>query len=212
MNTKRIAIWTVFVIVLALIVWGVIASMNKSASGPKVGTPEPIVSTDHIKGPADAPVTLLEYSDFQCPACEAYYSVVEHVLASSTVPIRFVYRHFPLPQHSNARPSAQAAEAAGLQGKFWEMYSLLFANHTEWTELTDPSSVFAGYAQRIGLNLSKFKADVDSTVVKGIVEGSFVASQKLGLNQTPTFFLNGKMIQNPQSYEQFKADIEAAAR
>ncbi|MCX6716221.1 MAG: thioredoxin domain-containing protein [Candidatus Taylorbacteria bacterium] len=216
MNTKRIIFWVGFVIVLALIVWGLIAAINKekgaSPNGPKVGIPAPITSIDHVRGPENASVTFIEYSDFQCPACQIYHPIVENIFASSTVPIRMVYRHYPLPQHSNALISAQASEAASLQGKFWEMYHLLFINHTEWTELGDPRDVFAGYAQRIGLNVTKFKADMDGTVAKDAVQKQLAEGQVLGIYQTPTFFLNGKMIENPQSYEQFKTAIEAAAK
>jgi protein-disulfide isomerase len=214
MNTKRIAFWVVFVVILGLIVWGMVAAMNKSASrGPgEVGTPAPITAADHVRGPADAPVTLIEYSDFQCPACEAYYPLIERVYASSTVPIRMVYRHFPLPQHRNAIPSARAAEAAALQGRFWEMYSLLFANHTQWTELSDPTTIFESYAERIGLNVPKFKTDLDSKAVTDAVDAASAEANRIGLFQTPTFFVNGKMIQNPQGYDAFKTAIESAAR
>jgi len=213
MNTKRIIFWACFLVLLGLIVWGLVAAMGKPQAGslPKVGDPAPVTAADHIRGPSDAPVTFIEYSDFQCPACEAYYPVIEHILASSTVPIRFVYRHFPLPQHANAALSARASEAAGLQGKFWEMYALLFANHTEWTELADPHAVFAGYAERIGLNAARFKTDIDGPVAKAAVQASLDEATRMGLGWTPTFFLNGTLIQ-PQSYDQLAADIQAAAR
>lgn len=222
MNTKRIIFWVIFVVVLGLIIWGMVAALNKEQSagpnGQAVGTPAPVSTVDHVRyaggatSSTTAKVTLLEYSDFQCPACEAYYPVVEHVLASTTVPVEFVYRHFPLPQHANAPITAQASEAAALQGKFWEMYGLIFANHAEWTELADPTDVLAGYAQRVGLNVPKFKADLTSQAVKDMVLADVKADNKLGLFQTPTFFVNGKMIQNPQSYEQFNSVLQAAAR
>lgn len=229
MNTKRILSWLAFIIVLGLIIWGVIASMNKGPSLPKVGTPAPISAADHARqyGPAAgssasaaqatssvgaAPVQLIEYSDFQCPACEAYYPVVSQVLASSTVPVTFAYRHFPLSQHANAKPSAYASEAAAMQGKFWQMYDLLFQNHAQWTELPDPTPVFEGYAQRIGLNVAKFKADSASNTVHALVDASLTDANKLGLFQTPTFFVNGKMIQNPQSYAEFNSVLQKAAR
>jgi protein-disulfide isomerase len=223
MNIKRILSWIAFVIVLGLIVWGVIVAMNKDTSTPKVGTPDAVSVTDHVRtyGPNNtqgtssmtaAPVELIEYSDFQCPACEGYYPVISQVLASSTVPIKFVYRHFPLPQHPNARPAAYAAEAASMQGKFWDMYDLLFTNHTQWTELSDPAAVFEGYAQRIGLNVTKFKTDFASQTVHDLIDTANASDEKLGLFQTPTFFVNGKMISNPQSYAEFNSVLQAAAR
>jgi protein-disulfide isomerase len=223
MNTKRILSWLAFIVILGLIIWGVILSLNKGPSLPKVGTPAPIGAADHVHqyGPAAkqgtstasaASVQFIEYSDFQCPACEAYFPVVTQVLASTTVPVTFVYRHFPLPQHPNAKPAAYAAEAASIQGKFWEMHDLLFENHTQWTELSDPTPVFEGYAQRLGLNMAKFKADSASDAVHALIENDLTEDNKLGLFQTPTFFVNGKMIQNPQSYAEFNSVLQAAAR
>jgi len=223
MNIKRILSWLIFIVVLGLIIWGLIVSMNKDLSVPKVGTPAPISTTDHVRqyGPSTAqgtssvamkPVELIEYSDFQCPACQNYYPVVSQVLASSTVPVKFVYRHFPLPQHANARPAAYAAEAAAMQGKYWEMYDLLFKNNKEWTGLADPTPVFEGYAQRIGLNVATFRSDSASDKIRDFVDATVAEVQKIGIYQTPTFFINGKVIRNPQSYAEFNTVLQEAAR
>ena len=216
MNIKRISFWALFVAVLGLIVWGVALSLSRQQSGPKVGTPAPVSAADHVEHIAGSstttPVELIEYSDFQCPACEAYYPLVQQVLASTTVPVTFVYRHFPLPQHPNARIAAQASEAAAAQGKFWQMYDMLFQNHAEWTDLADPTPIFDGYAQRLGLDVATFKADMTSSSTAARIATDFDEAGKLGLFQTPTFFVNGTMIQNPQSYAEFEADLQAAAR
>jgi protein-disulfide isomerase len=212
MNIRRTLFWSGFVVVLVLIVWGLIASMGRQASTPVFGTPVPVSSADHVRGPSGAPVTVIEYSDFQCPACEAYYLLMEQLLSGASTTMRLVYRHFPLPQHPNAALAAQASEAAGMQGKFWEMYGLLFQDHAEWTDVPDPHQAFDGYALRLGLNVGKFKSDMDSAAAKGIVDGQLAEGQSIGIDYTPTFFVNGKVINNPQSYEQFKAIIDAAAR
>lgn len=213
MNTKRIIFWAGFIIILILIVWGLIVSMGRDTStGNRAGTPGPITSADHILGNEDAPVTIIEYSDFQCPACQIYFYIMEKVIASSTVPIRLVYRHFPLSQHINAIPSALASEAAGQQGKFWEMYKLLFENQTDWAELNDPSSSFIGYASQIGLNIEKFKTDMASSTLKNKITASADEGTKIGVNSTPTFFINGKVIDNPQGYEAFKTLIETTSQ
>lgn len=215
MNTKRVVFWSIFVIVIALIVWGLAVAMKKSANTPgglNLGTPAAVTDTDHVMGSADAPVTLIEYSDFQCPACEMYYPLVTKLLSDEgSTTVRFVYRHFPLSQHANAVPASMASEAAGLQGKFWEMYDLIFANHTDWTELPDPTSVFVGYATRLGLDITKFKSDLNNPVLRSAIQANTDEGIKIGINQTPTFFVNGKAIVNPQSYEAFKAIIDAAA-
>ncbi|MEN9912709.1 MAG: hypothetical protein RLY66_117 [Candidatus Parcubacteria bacterium] len=215
MNIKRIMFWIGFVAVLGLIIWGLIVAMNKPAkTGLNLGEPSPITEADHVRGSADAAVTIIEYSDFQCPACALYYPIVEKVLNESTTTIRFVYRHFPLypVPHKNAFIAAQASEAAGIQGKFWDMYRLLFENQKSWENLPNPQSVFEGYAERIGLNSEAFKKDMASDTVKEKVQSNRDEAISLGVNSTPTFFVNGKAIINPQGYEPFKKLIEDTAR
>jgi protein-disulfide isomerase len=214
MNIKRIIFWASFIIILILIIWGLIVASNKASNGSSLnlGQPANVTDLDHVTGPKDAPVTLVEYSDFQCPACESYFYVVERLIASSTVPIRLVYRHFPLSQHANAIPASLASEAASSQGKFWEMYRLLFDNHTDWTELKDPNPVFIGYATKLGLNVEVFKADMASSTLKQKITDSVKEGTSIGISGTPTFFVNGKVIDNPKSYEEFKTIIEQASK
>jgi len=213
MNIKRIVFWVCFLIVLALIIWGLAVAINKPlATGPSsLSTPALITSTDHVVGPDNAPVTLVEYSDFQCPACEAKYFVISKLLTESSSTIRFVYRYFPLPQHSNAISSSMAAEAAGAQGKFWEMFDLLFANHTDWTELADPTSVYVGYATKIGLDTVKFVSDLKNPDLRAKVDADLADGQKIGIDATPTFFINGTVITTPQTYADFKDLIDKTA-
>ncbi len=211
MNTKRIFFWLGFIILLGLIIWGLIAAMNKGNSPAQTATPGPVSSTDHVLGSIDTPVTLIEYSDFQCPACEAYYPIVTRLYNESSSTMHLVYRHFPLSQHPNAVPAAMASEAAGVQGKFWQMYDQLFSNHTEWTELPDPTAVFLKYATKIGLDVPKFKTDVASSTLRDFINAEQNEGIHIGIDHTPTFYVNGKMIDNPQGYEQFKALIDSAA-
>jgi protein-disulfide isomerase len=124
--------------------------------------------------------------------------------------ISFTYRHFPLPQHKNALSAAYASEAAGNQGKFWEMADLLFKNQDEWSESADAQTIFEGYAQKLGLNMAQYKTDVKSDVVKARVERSRKSGQLSAIDHTPTFFLNGKLATNPRSKEELKALIEYA--
>ncbi len=215
MNINRIIFWLSFVAIFALIIWGLIVAMNKPVStGISLGEPSPVTEADHVRGPADAAVTIIEYSDFQCPACALYYPIVEKVLNESTTTVRFVYRHFPLYPlpHKNAFLASQASEAAGIQGKFWEMYQLLFENQKSWENLPNPESAFEGYAERIGLNSEAFKKDMVSDAVKNRVQTDRDEAISLGVNSTPTFFINGRAVINPQGYEAFIQLIEAAAR
>jgi protein-disulfide isomerase len=211
MNIKRIIFWLCFLVVLGLIVWGLVVAMNRPAPGSTAGTPAPVTADDHIYGPKTAPVTMIEYGDFQCPACGAYYPFVKKLTQDASTTLRLVFRHFPLPQHGNALIAAQASEAAALQGKFWDMYDALYSHQADWSDLPDAHAVLNGYAQEIGLDMVKFKADLDSTAVKAVVAKDQAEGESIGINATPTFFVNGKAISNPQSYAAFKALIDAAA-
>lgn len=216
MNIKRIIFWIVFLVVIALIIWGLAVAMNKTpgSGGPTLGEPTAVTLADHVKGVAEAPVTIIEYSDFQCPACAVYYPLVERVAAEASTTVRFVYRHFPLfpIPHKNSVIAAHASEAAAMQGKFWEMYRMLFDNQKLWETSDTAATVFEGYAERIGLNLTAYKKDVVSDAVKARVQRDRDEGDALGVNSTPTFFINGKSIVNPNSYEAFKTLIEEAAR
>lgn len=210
-NTKRILSWAVFIIIIALIVWGLIAAQNKAArEGQAILLPSDIAtSTDHIRGSSIAPVTLVEYGDFECPACGAYHPLVEQVIAAEGPDaLRFVFRNFPLSQHVNAVPGAQAAEAAGLQGKYWEMYNMLYEKQADWVNSTDPKSIFTDYAKSMGLDTAKFSTDYDSQAVKDKINNDYKGGANAGINSTPTFFINGTQITNPQSYDDFKKLID----
>ncbi len=211
MNTKRVIFWASFIIILGLIFWGLVVAMNKTDTGSAVGAPAPVTNSDHILGPKNASVTMIEYGDFQCPACGAYYPLVKRLTTEASTTLRLVFRHFPLPQHANAMITAQASEAAGLQGKFWEMFDLIYSNQNDWNTLPDAHLVLDGYAQKIGLDMIKFKADIDSSAVKAVVDTDSAEGVKIGIDSTPTFFVNGKIIKNPQSYDTFKVLIEAAS-
>lgn len=168
-------------------------------------------SDDHILGPATSTVTLIEYSDFQCPACRAYASLVAQALAR--VPdARFVYRHFPLTSiHPKALAAGYASEAASAQGKFFEMGTILFEKQDEWAKSISSNELFMGYAARLGLDATKFETDMKSASTIARVERDYASALKLGLNSTPTFFVNGtKVIQNPRSVDEFVALLEAA--
>ncbi len=169
-----------------------------------------IAKDEHVIGEGGKDVVLIEYSDFQCPACGAYYPVVKKLLEKYKQDIKFVYRHFPLPQHKNARIAAYAAEAAGQQSKFFEMHDLLFKNQAEWSENLNAREIFNRYAKDLGLNIVRFTADVDNVEVTSIVSDQSASGLSLGVNSTPTFFLNGKKLGSPGSLEAFDALIKDA--
>lgn len=212
MNTKRILTWGAFIIVVGLITWGMIAAANKAErESTGIASVEQITEDDWVKGATSSPLVLIEYSDFQCPACGLFFPVIEKLIKENSDKVRLVYRHFPLLQHTNATPAARAAEAAGMQGKFWEMYESLFNNQENWEGSTDVSLIFNTYAQNLGLDMVKYKADYESQTIKDKINDHVKSGVKAKVDSTPTFYLNGKKIKNPQTYEEFKKLIEDAA-
>jgi protein-disulfide isomerase len=167
-----------------------------------------VKAEDWVKGGKEGKIILVEYSDFQCPSCASYQPIIEALLNDFSNDLRFVYRHFPLVAiHKNALPAAIAAEAAGLQGKFWEMHDLLFEKQAEWSQKQDSKSVFVGYAKELGLDERKFISDFESKSLDEKSKSSLKEADSLGLSYTPTFFLDGREIK-PRSYEEFKKLIE----
>lgn len=169
-----------------------------------------VASDDWIKGNPEATVTLVEYLDFECEACGAYYPLVKQLAEEFKDDVRFVNRYFPLPGHKNGMNAAQAVQAASMQGKYWEMHNILFENQKSWGEKASDPSLFEGYAKQVGLNVEQFKKDVVSKEVKDRVNRDKTSGTQLGVSGTPSFFLNGEKIQNPKSPEDFKILIQAA--
>jgi protein-disulfide isomerase len=211
MNINRTITWGIFAVIIGLIIWGMIVSANKNSNqNGYIPEMDKVSETDWVKGNASSTITLVEYSDFQCPACAMYFSVVERLIGEYGDRIRFVFRNFPLTQHKNALPAAQSAGAAGLQGKFWEMYSMIFVTHSEWENSTSSKAVFRGYAQKLGLDLAKYDVDFDSDIVKDKISDDTRQAADAGVDSTPTFYLNGKKINSPRSYDEFKILIDEA--
>src|SRR5437763_8282677 len=120
----------------------------------------------HVRGNPNAPVTLEEFGDFQCPPCGQFAAFVEELLREYDSRLRVVFRNFPLPAHEHAREAALAAEAAGFQGKFWEMHDMLYQEQAFWSYVPNARELFESYAEKIGLNLDQFKKDIDSEKVR----------------------------------------------
>jgi protein-disulfide isomerase len=217
-SNKSFAIWmgVIFIGCLLLIVW---SSSNKPSTGSSANTPTTpanvadIVSVkadDYVKGNPNGSVVLIEYLDFECEACRAYFPLVKQLEKDFPNDLKIVMRYFPLPSHRNAMPAALAVEAAGRQGKFIEMHDLLYTEQEKWGEKAVATpAVFEAYAQQLGLDMEKFKQDVASPEVKARVQRDVDGGMALGARGTPTFILNGEKIENPQGYEPFKALIEA---
>lgn len=160
-----------------------------------------------VKGNPEAKITLTEYSDFQCPACGAYYPIVKQLSEEFGDRVKFSYRQFPLTDiHRNAFSAALAGEAAAAQGKFWEMHDLIFGHQDSWSRSGNTFSIFRTYAVSLGLDLAKFEADYRSSKSADLVNADYAGGVSLGVNSTPTFFINGeKILRNPRSYDEFKS-------
>lgn len=161
---------------------------------PKTLTNAQLVATDSpMTGTPGAKVTLVEWGDFECPFCAEEAPTIEKLVATygSNPNFNFVFRSFPLPQHQNARPADEAMLAAQAQGKFWQMYQQLYDHQNDWVNLPNPRSAFDKYAQAIGLNQKTFDAALDAHTYAAKVDAEFNAAMSLGLDHTPTLFLNG---------------------
>lgn len=167
----------------------------------------------HARGPANAAVTLEEYGDFQCPPCgglEAPLQQIERDYASS---LRVIFRNFPFTIHEHAHEAAYAAEAAGLQGRFWEMHDLLYREQAVWAKTKDAQLLFDSYAGMIGLDLERFKKDAGGEQVKAKVESDRKRGEELGVKNTPTIFINNQSVPptslNPTA---LRAAVDAAVK
>ncbi len=208
---RRVVTLGVGFVVIILIIVGLSNVGSNEPALESETNPQLVTSQDHIKGNPDAYVTLVEYSDFQCPACRTYYPLLKQLNEKHPDDVRIVYRHFPLVQiHPYAVPAAQASEAAGIQGKFWEMHDKLFETQDGWSKGGVPDGFFSDLAGTIGLDVEKFKKDMDSSEVKSKIERDKQFGDKLNVTGTPTFYLNGKKLSNPKSFEELDSLIDDA--
>jgi protein-disulfide isomerase len=155
------------------------------------------------QGPANAPIELIEFSDFQCPYCQRAHPTIKQVLEAYGNRVRLVYRNYPLPNHPNARPAAEAAQCANEQGKFWPYHDRLFDNPSKLGE----AELKQGAAE-LGLDAARFNACVDSHKYKGIVDADIKAGNEAGVSGTPAFFINGRSLTGAQPFEAFKRIID----
>jgi protein-disulfide isomerase len=166
-----------------------------AASTKPSGPIDPGASPPHALGLADAPVTLEEFGDFECPPCALLHPELKQVEREFGSRVRLIFREFPLtPNHAHALPAAHAAEAAGLQGKFWEMHDLLYENQKGWHDVFDVRPIFEGYATRIGLDLDRFRHDNTNEVVEARIFQDGKRGHSLDVKGTPTVFLNGREV------------------
>lgn len=180
--------------------------------------------SNHIYGKADSSVKLIEYGDFECPACKAFFPIVQQIKQKYADKIAFRFANFPLAQnHQNAVAAHRAAEAAGKQGKFWEMHDMLYTSQEDWNgpSQVDPVGLttaqaitkFEEYAQQLQLNMDQFRADVNDSSTVATINADTAEAKAAGGTGTPTFVLNGQKIEDTSSIdtvEEFSALIDKA--
>src|SRR5881396_3195718 len=165
----------------------------------------------HIRGNPDAPVTLEEYGDFQCPPCGMFATFLGQLENEYDSRLRVVFRNFPLTMHEHAREAALAAEAAGLQGRFWEMHDVLYREQAAWSKAPNARELFESYAGTIGLNLEQFRKDMDGEKARERVDSDHALGDSLGIKLTPTLYINNHpMDPREKNPEGVRAAIDAA--
>jgi len=187
-------------------------SLRQPAAPPSPVTPESMemsLTDAHAKGGAGARLVLVEFSDFQCPFCGRVEPTIHQLEQKYEGKIHFAFKNYPLPFHNNAQGAAEAAEAAKAQGKFWQMHDKMFANQ----QALDRASL-EKYAAQIGLNVDKFKADLDSGKYKSAIEAQTKEGSTIGVTGTPAVFINGRRISGAYPFDTFKkiADEELAKK
>lgn len=213
MSTETKILGTILVLTVVLLIGGVFfLSRGSSFSSPQGIKSDNVLQIDYSKGEKvgsdSAKVKLVEFSDLQCPACLAAEPFVKQIRTSESDKVELIYRHFPLQQHIHGREAAMFAEAAGEQGKFWEMHDKLFDTQADWLALPDKEATafFYNLTIQLGLDQSKVKQAVASNAVKARIDDDVAEGYRLGVNSTPTFFVNGRKL-NLQSFSDLNTAV-----
>jgi protein-disulfide isomerase len=178
-----------------------LANASKGAESPQT------------KGTDNAVVTIEEFADFQCPPCARFHGEIKDFEREYGSKLRVIYRHFPLESHNHSVEAAQASEAAALQGKFWQMYDLLYERQDEWSENADARKVFVEYAKNLNLDVEKFLRDMNAPEIKARIEADKKRGDSIDIQGTPTVFINGREVpSDSMTTEGIKSLINEAIR
>ena len=196
----------VFFVLFALLIY-------KTSSGPKpIADFQLLIGQgNHMTGTKEAKVNIVEFADYQCPACAYANPIIQKIVNTykDNPDVNFVSRNFPLPQHANGMISEEAVEAAGVQGKFWEMGNMLYERQNEWSGNSKALEMFAGYAKELGLDVKAFTDSINQNKFKDVIEKDLSDARALGVNSTPTFFINGEKFEGGLSFEALKKKIDS---
>jgi len=207
----KIIVSITIVVVIAIVAFMALSPQGSAVTGSSVDLSRLATSTSHMTGKLGAKVTVVEFGDYQCPACGEMNPFIDQLIATygKNPDFNFVFRNFPLPQHPNAMIAAEAAEAAGAQGKFWEMHDLLYANQNDWADSTTPINFFTQYAKQLGLNVAKFTADVENNTYQDFILADQADGDAVDVQWTPSIFVNGELEQPTANPDDIKSKIDA---
>jgi protein-disulfide isomerase len=210
----KILIGIAVLVVIGGILLAIFANPQPSEPGKPLDEKSLVRDSSHMTKALTAKVNIVEFGDYQCPGCGAVHPTLKQLLDGykDNDNVNFVFRNFPLDFHPNARISAEAAEAASKQGKFWEMHDMLYERQAEWAELPDPSGKFSEYAGLLGMNLGDFNASVSQRMSKDVIQADVDDGKSLDVQGTPTFYINGTLFAPTPgripSLEEFKTKID----
>lgn len=208
-KTKWIVLGGAVVLFIAFFVGMVVISKKQRAEKASQAV-NVLTESGMVRGEQNAPVTIVEFADYQCPSCQAAHPIVKETLNQYKGKAKLLYKHFPLISiHPNARPAALAAEAAGKQGKFWEMSDMLYERQAEWSEEPNPQALFEEYAVELELNPTQFTNDMGDEALAKKIDDQRDEGIRAGVMGTPTFYVNGQLIPNPNSVDELKQIIDS---
>lgn len=197
---------------LFLVLFGALIYFTTKPQGPTkpqpTADPAILIRSDSNQTSPKATFSIVEFGDYQCPSCGQAYPIIKEVIKTYGDKVNFVFRNFPLSQHANAQSAAEAAEAAGAQGKYWEMHDKLYENQDKWSNESNPQDIFTSYAKDIGLNVDKFTADVKAEKYKDKITKDQNDGLTLGIDATPTFYINNQKYVGVPNLDSLKAIID----
>lgn len=195
-KVRKAAFWAGVLIIVPLALY---VFWQGTFGGAPVYPPNEVSQSDHVRGAPDADLTITIYADFQCPACLTETQIIASGWPQIADRVRMVFRHFPLDTHRHAFLAARYAEAAGRQGRFWELHDMLFANQRSWSSMADARQTFNGYALQLGLDMDQLQRDVASTEVRDKIVADQQGGVRAGVRGTPSLFVNGRLVNNPRT-------------
>ena len=223
MNAKS---WAVFIVIVIAVIGGMVYMSNQSKLDVSDISDEQLAKfidgedrngniTDHIIGNKDSKVIIIEYGDYQCPGCATAAPKARAVAEKYKDNVTLIFRNFPIStSHPNARAAAAAAEAAGFQGKFWEMHDLIYTNQDAWAQssVKDRSDVFLDYARRLELKEDQFKTDLSDTQITKKINFDVAIGRKQGVTGTPSFYINGETVQSTNDADYLENAVKEALK